>query len=71
MTVAPDVPDWDRGRQLQGSGGFGETSESINAAAVLIEYAFHTNTEDVSWITNNYDRIADATVAGIVNYILK
>lgn len=38
------------------------------APAVLIEYAFHDNTEDAAWIRNNINLIARYTVLALTEY---
>ena len=39
------------------------------APAILIEYAFHDNTEDANWIKNNIEAIAANTVASVADYL--
>lgn len=45
----------------------GEISKT-KAPAVLIEYAYHDNAEDASWIKNNIKLIAQQTVKGLTEY---
>lgn len=45
----------------------GEVSRT-SAPSVLIEVAFHDNTEDANWITNNIDAIARAIASAVNDY---
>lgn len=45
----------------------GEVSRT-SAPSVLIEVAFHDNSEDVNWITNNINNIAAAISSGVNEY---
>ncbi len=38
------------------------------APAVLIEYAYHDNSEDANWIVNNIEKIAENTVLSLADY---
>lgn len=50
------------------TGALKETKET-NAVAALIEIAFHDNSSDVTWMKDNKQKIADAIVSGICNYL--
>ena len=45
----------------------GEVAKT-KAPSVLIEYAFHDNSEDAAWIRNNVNEIAENTVLSLADY---
>ncbi len=62
-TVYPD-PSKVRAIPTTTIGEVGKT----RAPAILIEYAYHDNESDATWIKNNIQKIAKATVQGIDDY---
>lgn len=44
-------------------------TKDTKAVAALIEIAFHDNSSDVKWMKDNKQKIADAIVSGICNYL--
>jgi len=55
------------GRGIKASKEYKELN-STNAVAALVEVAFHDNQDDVTWMLNNWKKIAQAIADGINAY---
>ena len=42
---------------------------SVNAPSIIIEYAFHSNLEDLQWMNDNTATLGKKTAQGIINYL--